>query len=90
MYTCTVAVGAADIRNAQLGIQVHVVVPGQPVGGIQLAVRQCHHLGEAGVDAVDLVDHPLRRHDVHIALDLHRSVVDPGEALARALARPPA
>ena len=36
------------------------------------------------VDAIDFVDHPLRRHDVHIAVDLHRSAVDPGKALPRA------
>jgi hypothetical protein len=34
------------LRNAesQLGIKVYIVVPGQPVGGVQLAVRECHHL----------------------------------------------
>ena len=50
------AVRAADIRKPQLGIQIHIVVPGQPVDGVQLAVWQAHHLGEAGVDTVDLVD----------------------------------
>ena len=50
------------LRHAEphLGIQVGIVVPGEPVGGVQLPVRQPHHLGEAGVDPIDFVDHPLR------------------------------
>ena len=34
--------------QAELGIEVDVVIPGQPVGLAQLAVRQRHHLREAG------------------------------------------
>jgi len=69
----------------QLGIEIDVVIPGQPVDGIKLAVWQSHHLGETNRDVIDLVDQPLRCHDRHITEDLYRSVVDPGEALARAL-----
>ncbi len=51
----------AHVGESQLGIQPGVVVPGQPVGGIQLAIRQAHHLGEAGSKAVDPVNQPLGR-----------------------------
>src|SRR5919106_6528745 len=47
-------------------------------------IRQAHHLRETGWDVVDLQDHTLRGHDVDIAHDLHRSVVDPSEAPAYA------
>src|SRR5215208_6248238 len=61
--------------EAELGIEVYIVVPGQPVGRVQLAARQGHHLREAGRSVVDLVDDPLRHDDRHIALDLDRSTV---------------
>ena len=72
------------VRDSQLGIQVHIVVPGQPVDIVQLVRGQTHHLGEAGVHAVDLVDHALRGNDIHIAFDFHGTVVDPRKALALA------
>ena len=40
--------------EAQLCIQVDVVVPGQPEAGAQLAVRQRHHLREAGGEVIHL------------------------------------
>ena len=49
-----------------------------------MAVRQRHHLGETGGHAIDLVDHPLGSHDVDIADDLHRSVVDARKTLPQA------
>ena len=56
----------AVLRHAksQLGIQVYVVVPGKPVGGIELTVRHAHHLREAGGDVVDVVDDALSSDDV--------------------------
>ena len=46
---------AVDVRDdlmlwnteAQLCIQVHVVIPGQPVSGVQPTAEQTHHLREA-------------------------------------------
>ena len=49
---------------------------------------RCAHICEAGRYVVCLVDQSLRRHDRDIADDLHRSVVDPGKALARAVPEP--
>src|SRR5919198_1477286 len=43
---------ATDIPKTQLGIDVHVVVPGQPVNLVQLAIRQSHHLREASTDVI--------------------------------------
>src|SRR5215213_11218265 len=60
----------------QLGIEIDIVVPGQPVGGIQLAVGQAQHLGEAGGNVIDPVDHSFGRNNVLITLDLHQSIVD--------------
>ena len=42
----------STLRHAkpQVRVQVHVVVPGQPVDGVELAIWQCHHLGEARRD----------------------------------------
>src|SRR5690349_23990440 len=71
--------------ESQLRIQVYIVVPGQPVRGIELTIRQRHHLGEAGVDAIHFVNHALRYNDRHITYDLHRSIVDGRKALACAL-----
>ncbi len=65
----------AHIPKPQLGIQIHVVVPGQPVDRVQLTIGQSHHLGEAGGQPIDIVDHPLGRHDIHIADDLHGTIV---------------
>src|SRR5215207_9510868 len=67
--------------HSQLGIQVDVVVPGQPVGGAQLSLRQCHCFRETRGCPIDRIDHPLGGHDILITLDLHRSIVDPGKAL---------
>ena len=39
-----------------LGIQINVVVPRQPVAGIQLVVRQGLHLRGGGVGFVNLLD----------------------------------
>src|SRR5690349_25172405 len=61
--------------EAEFGEQVDVVVPGQPGGGAQLAVGQAQHLAETRRSVTHLLDHPLRRHDVHVAHDLHRSRV---------------
>ena len=68
----------------QLGIEVNVVVPGQPVGGVQLTARQSHHLRETGLDPIDLVDDALGCDDVLIADDLYRTLIDAGEGLAGA------
>ena len=57
----------------QLGVQIDVVVPGQPVDAIQLTVRQSHHLRETRRHVIDFVDHPFRSHDWYITGDLHRS-----------------
>ena len=65
----------------QLGVEIYIVIPGQPIQGIQRIVRQTHHLGEARVDRVYFVDHPLCSHNRDIADDLHRSVIDPCKAL---------
>ena len=75
-----------DIPKPQLGIQIHVVVPGQPVGAIQLAGWQCHHFRETGRQAIDVVDHPLGRHNIHITDDLHRAIVHAGAAYPQARA----
>ncbi len=74
-----------DVGKAQLRIQLLVVVPRQPVGRVELFIRQAHHLGEARVLAIHLIDHTLRGDDVLVADDLHRSVVDAGEALLQTL-----
>ena len=49
----------------ELGIEIPaiVVVPGQPVNGVQLARGQRHHLGETGIGIAHLVDQAFRRHD---------------------------
>src|SRR5690349_9908154 len=80
-------VGNGNIPKAQLGIQVNVVVPGQPIDGIQLAVWQRHHLREAGGKVVDLVDHTLRSDNGNSALDLHGTIIHVGATHAQALPR---
>ncbi len=76
----------ADIGKPQLCVQAGVVVPGQPVGRVELAGRQRHDLREAGVGAADLVDQPRCGDDILIADNLYRSIVDAGEALLQAFA----
>ena len=46
-----VPTGVSVLVDVELGIGVDVVVPGQPVSGVQLACWQRHHFGEACVDA---------------------------------------
>src|SRR6185436_12573474 len=53
---------AAHVPKAQLGIQVDIVVPGQPVDGVQLAIWQSHHFRKARIRTLNLIDHPLRTH----------------------------
>ncbi len=69
--------GVAHVGKAQLGIQPGVVVPGQPVCRVQLAIRQAHHLGEAGRGVIDLVDQTLRpdQWDTVAARDLQRAII---------------
>jgi len=69
-----------------LRIQVEVVIPGQPGRGVQLAVRQRHHLREAGRDTIDGVDDALGRHNILITHDPDRSIVHAAETLACACA----
>src|SRR5260370_8731291 len=76
--------GTLCVPKTQLGIEVDIVVPRQPVGHTQLAVRQGHHLREAGVAAIHLVDHALRHHNILLTDDLHRSIVPSGVAHPRA------
>ncbi len=79
----------ADIGKAELRIQPGVVVPGQPVGRVQLTIWQPHHLCEAGGYIVELIDQPLRtdERDRIRALQLHRTTIQPPKARACALAR---
>ena len=69
----------------QLRIQIDVVIPGRPVSHVQQAVRQCQHLGEAGIDVVDFVDHTFRNNDVPIAHNLHQTVANTRERRSYAL-----
>src|SRR5687768_16941040 len=69
----------------QLRIQIDVVIPGRPVSHVQQAVRQCQHLGEAGIDVVDFVDHTCRNNDVPITHNPYESIIDAGERLSYAL-----
>ena len=75
----------AHISKAQLRIEIHVVVPGQPVGVVQLPIRQRHHLGEAGRQVIHLIDHPLRSNkwDGIRTGDLYRTVVYPSVAFSQ-------
>src|SRR5918995_2118667 len=91
---CTAAItGLMDLlkrsllRNpeSQLRIEVYIVVPGQPIPCIELAIRQRHRLRETCAHAVDPVNQSLRCDDRHIADDPHWSAVDTGEAPAVAL-----
>src|SRR5689334_18564105 len=72
--------------KSQLSIEIDIIVPGQPVSGVQLAIRQRHHLCETGRDTFYFVNHALGYRDILIALDLHRTIIDGWEALAGAFA----
>jgi hypothetical protein len=63
------------LRNSkpELRIEPNVVVPGQPIRGIQLTFRKSHDFREARIHAVDPVDHTLGSNDGNIAYDLYRS-----------------
>src|SRR5690349_9066393 len=70
--------------ESQLTIQVHVVVPWEPVPGIQLSIGQAHHLRKTGVDPGHPVDDALRGNEGLVADDPHGSAVHAWVALAYA------
>src|SRR5215211_5545905 len=85
-YQCALHI-ALRHSQSQFRTEIDVVVPGQPIDGIQLAGGQTHHLGEAGRCATcGLVDHTLGCHNILIAHDSHWRGVDRREALPHARA----
>ena len=70
-------VGGADIPETQLRVEVEVVVPGEGVGGGQLADGQSHQFRVArpGRPAIRGICHPLRGDDRQGARHSYRSVV---------------
>src|SRR5689334_6440682 len=61
--------------KSQLGIEIDIVIPGQPIEVVQLEVRQRHHLGVTGVDPVDFIDDTLRYHDGLVTDDPHGAAI---------------
>src|SRR6476646_9147239 len=67
--------GRLRYPKPQLGIEIDVVIPRQPIGGIQLIIRQGHHFRKAGWCTSRLINEPLRHHNILVAHDLDRTRV---------------
>src|SRR6476469_6631916 len=65
--------GRLRYPKPQLGIEIDVVIPRQPIGGIQLFIRQSHHFRKTDRRASRLVDEPLRNHNILVARHLDRT-----------------
>src|SRR5690349_22453777 len=70
--------------KSQLRIEGDIVIPGKPVAGVQLTVRQGHHFRETGGDVIDFIYHSFRGNNVMIAHDFYRAAVHARETPARA------
>src|SRR6476646_11725275 len=73
--------------QAELSIEIHVVVPGQPGDRVQLSTGQPQHLRKTRRKVSILVEQPLCCHKVLVTHDLDRSRVDARKALSDAFAR---
>ena len=68
---------AADIRKADLGVQVNVVIPGEPIGCVQLGCRYAQDFREVGPGCASFVSHAQGGDDVAAhTLHLDRAIVD--------------
>ena len=72
-----------------MGIEIDVVVPGQPVRLVELSIRQRHHFREARIHPVDLVDHTLGSEEWNTITgrEFDRSRIHIRETCSRARAR---
>lgn len=68
--------------EAQLSVEIDIVVPGQPVRRIELAVRERHHFGKAGIYTLHFVDYTRRYHNRDITFNLYRSITYAWKAFA--------